>query len=140
MTSIIIPGKPIAKKRPRFARRGKFTVTYSDQETEAGKFLLLAKQQIDKIHTGPLRVDMLFFLARPKSHYGTGKNSTVLKSSAPAYPDSKPDYDNYIKFALDCLNEIAWDDDSQVIGGSCFKLYAKDGNARTEITISEMTL
>jgi Holliday junction resolvase RusA-like endonuclease len=31
---ITIPGKPIAKKRPRFARRGKFVTTYNDQQTE----------------------------------------------------------------------------------------------------------
>ncbi len=45
MLKIIIPGIPIAKHRPRFARRGKKTTTYSDQETEEGLMLWHIKQQ-----------------------------------------------------------------------------------------------
>ena len=138
MMEIIIIGKPIAKKRPRFARRGKFTVTYSDQETEEGKFYLDAKSQAKERLEGPLCVNMAFFLPRPKGHYGTGKNSGVLKASAPIYPVSKPDRDNLEKFASDCLNGLAWRDDSQIVDGRCRKLYEDHIGPRTEITIEAM--
>jgi len=45
MITIEIPRKPIAKKRPRFARIGKFVQTYSDQETEEGRFLWELRRQ-----------------------------------------------------------------------------------------------
>jgi Holliday junction resolvase RusA-like endonuclease len=134
---ITIPGKPIAKNRPRFARRGKFVQTYSDQETEAGKFYLQARMQCKSEPLEcPLMVRMSFFLPRPKSHYGTGRNAGKLKSSAPPYPDKKPDVDNYEKFAADCLNGLAWKDDSQVVDCHSKKRYSE--NPRTVIEIKPM--
>jgi len=56
-------GVPIAKKRPRFARRGKFVTTYNDQETEEGKFLLFIREQWkqEKIPAGtPVDLDLVF--------------------------------------------------------------------------------
>ena len=58
---IIIPGKPIAKKRPRFARRGKFVKTYSAQETEEGRtFLEIKSQWKQKPLDCPVIVEMTF--------------------------------------------------------------------------------
>ena len=118
---ITIPGKPVAKNRPRFAKRGKFVTTYSDQETEESKFYMLAREQVLKQIknplTGPIIVRAIFSFERPKSHYGTGKNAEILKPSAlKSYEHTgKPDVDNCIKFALDCLNGLAWADDKQIV-------------------------
>ena len=133
---IIVEGNPVAKKRPRFARRGKFVATYSDQETEEGRFLLLAKGQIDRQRTGPLRVDCIFYMPRPKSHYGTGKKSGVLKQDAPLYHTKKPDIDNLQKMVYDCLNGFAWSDDSIVCISESRKVYSD--RPRTEIKIMEV--
>ena len=134
---ITIPGKPIAKRRPRFARHGKFVRTYNDQETEEGRFLFEAKQQIDKPPMeGPLAVSCRFFMPRPKSHYGTGRNAGKLKASAPDHHIIKPDIDNLKKFVLDCLNGVAWKDDCQVIKASLMKGFSE--NPRTEIEISRI--
>jgi Holliday junction resolvase RusA-like endonuclease len=120
---IIIPGNPIAKKRPRFVRRGKF-VAYNDQETEEGKVILHMKNHgIDLINT-PVSIEMEFLFARPKSHYGTGRNANVLKRTAPEYHIKKPDVDNLIKFYLDCMNAIILKDDSIVYAVSGIKKYA----------------
>ena len=110
-----IAGKPIAKKRPRFARMGKFVKTYNDQETEEGRWLWEAQQRVDKKFTGCISVEMIFLFARPKGHYGSGKNADQRKPSAPRYHTQKPDIDNLVKFALDCLNGIAFDDDKQIV-------------------------
>ena len=134
---IIISGKPIAKKRPRFARRGKFVQTYNDQQTEEGKFFLQAKMQWkEKPLSGPISIKMTFFIPRPKFHFGTGKNAGKLKKSAPEYPNKKPDLDNYEKFACDCLNGLCWHDDSQIVDSMTRKRYVKRC-PRTEIEISQ---
>ena len=36
----------------------------------------------------PIGAEITFTLARPKGHYGTGRNAGVLKTSAPAFPIS----------------------------------------------------
>jgi len=112
---IIIPGDPIAKARPRFARRGQFVSTYNVQETEEGRALLLCRDQIKEQFTGPIEASLWFFIRRPKSHYGTGRNAEILKKTSPVYPSVKPpDVDNYVKFYLDILNGVAWVDDAQI--------------------------
>lgn len=131
--AVIIEGTPIAKKRPRFARRGKFVTTYNCQESEEGKFLMLARQQIPEMIYGPVSVSIAFFMKRPKSHYGTGKNSNNIKQSAPLKHISKPDIDNLQKMVYDCLNRVAWVDDSCVFEAYCRKEYSD--RPRTEITI-----
>jgi Holliday junction resolvase RusA-like endonuclease len=133
---LVVQGEPIAKKRPRFARRGKYVTTYNDQETEEGKFIAQVLFQIGKheVIQGPVYVEAGFFVSRPKGHYGTGKNAGVLKASAPKHCLNVKDLDNYIKFCWDCLNEVVWKDDRQVIQVNAGKWYADD-LPRTEITI-----
>ncbi|HSH52137.1 MAG TPA: RusA family crossover junction endodeoxyribonuclease [Bacteroidales bacterium] len=137
-TKVIVKGKPIAKARPRFARAGKFIRTYNAQESEEGKFLLLAIEQINHVFEGPIELAMFFYMPRPKSHYGTGKNEGVLKVSAPIFHTTKPDIDNLIKFPLDILNEVAWEDDRQIVKITAVKEYSEI--PRTEILIKEVML
>jgi len=134
MIKIVIPGRPVAKARPRFARKGKFVVTYSDQETEEGRFLFEVYRQVGEHRPimGAVRIKISYFFARPKNHYGTGKNTGILKSSAPKYHTIKPDLDNLDKMVYDCLNNIVWLDDRQVVDAHTTKEY---GEPRTEIKI-----
>jgi len=134
--NIIIPGTPIAKKRPRFARRGKFNAVINDQETEEGRFLFHVLLQVKKKLTGPVYVEIGFYFRRPKGHFGTGRNAGKLKTSAPPYHIVKPDSDNLVKFAFDCLNNVAWVDDAQIVQHIAEKVY--DGEPRTEIFIKEL--
>lgn len=134
MQQFIIPGNPIAKKRPRFARRGKFVTTYNDQETEEGRFLWEVKQQLKQPPLeGPIKISCIFYMSRPKNHYGTGKNAGKLKLNAPTLYTKKPDLDNLEKMVFDCLNHVAWKDDSQIVESVARKIYSE--NPRTEIKI-----
>lgn len=144
MIWLTIPGDPIAKKRARFARKGRFVHVYSDQETEESKWIMQMREQLNKyrfesgfgpIFKGPVEIKIIFWVRRPKSHYGTGKNYGIVKASTPKFPTGKPDIDNYVKFAMDCLNHCSiWPDDSYVVGEATKKRY---GSPRTEIEITE---
>ena len=133
-----VPGAPIAQKRPRFFRRGNFVGTYSEQETEAGRWIANALYGGEPIRplNGPLSIVLQFHIARPKGHFGTGRNSGRVKPSAPFHPSKKPDIDNYVKFALDCLNGHAWVDDAQIVDLKAVKLYARE--PRTIIHVQEV--
>jgi Holliday junction resolvase RusA-like endonuclease len=109
--TIEIPGKPIAKARPRFARRGKFVKTYNVQETEEGKFrweLLRQWKDMDPIPAGvPIFLTAYFEMPIPS---GMSKR----KVEANWKHTKRPDLDNCLKFIKDCCNGIIWCDDSQV--------------------------
>lgn len=64
--------------------------------------------------TGPVSVRATFFVARPKGHYRTGRNSALLRASAPIAPDTRPDADKLARALLDALTGIAFRDDGQV--------------------------
>lgn len=53
--------------------------------------------------TGPLAVEMVFTLTRPKSHYRTGRNAHLLRDDAPARPASKPDTSKLLRSTEDAL-------------------------------------
>jgi len=134
MIEITIPGKPVAKRRPRFARRGKFVTTYNDQETEEGRFLFEVQKQFkNALSDKPLIVVCVFEMPRPKNHYGTGRNTGKLKEGSPKLHTKKPDIDNLIKFVLDCLNGIAWKDDSQIVRIVAEKSYSEKPSTLIQI-------
>jgi Holliday junction resolvase RusA-like endonuclease len=137
---IKIPGVPIAKKRPRFARRGAYVTTYNAQETEEGKVLIQALEQIRAQTEAPLQgalsVSFVFRMPRPKSHFRTGKNAGEIK---PGFDDchhtGKPDLDNLIKFYLDVLAGHAFSDDRQIVNLSGIKVYSAEPGTLITITM-----
>lgn len=143
MIEIVIPGQPIAKKRPRFVRRGKHTSTYNPSETDEGRaalHIIRAMEGHERI-TGPCSAIINYIFQRPKSHFGTGRNSEKLKPSAHPYPIKKRegDVDNLEKFVLDCGNGIIYDDDSQVVTVTHGKRYCELGEGpKTIIRIVEV--
>lgn len=126
---LTIPGKPIAKKRPRFFRRGNIVGTYNPQETEEGRWLLLASSNLpEKPIDGPVSLKCSFIFDFPKSY--------PKKKRGEAVHITKPDLDNLVKFVKDCLNKTAWRDDSQVVSLTAKKIYDREGvGARTEIIL-----
>ena len=75
--------------------------------------------------TGPLKVNLDFYLPRPKGHYGTGRNAGQVRPSAPRYPAWRPDLDKLTRATLDGLTMgAAWVDDCQVVEIITCKLYA----------------
>ena len=132
---LTIYGKPIAKKRPRFVRRGKFVGTYNDQETEEGRFILEVKSQLNgrDLIEGPIKLVTTFFMPIPKS---TSKKKKAEMMRGEIKHVKKPDVDNMLKFVCDCLNGIVWKDDSQVYIKHAAKIYSD--NPMTRITVFEI--
>lgn len=74
----------------------------------------------------PIDVVATFTLARPASHWGTGRNAEILKATAPQYPTSAPDTDKLFRAVGDALTEIAYADDAQIVDLIARKRYAWD--------------
>ena len=88
---------------------------------------------------GPVSVTVNFYLPRPKSHYGTGRNAGALKPSAPAEHLTMPDLDKLQRAVGDALTRLAWRDDSQIVAWHAYKHYATtDHPVGAQITIQEL--
>jgi Holliday junction resolvase RusA-like endonuclease len=83
-----------------------------------------AGQRADKRQ--PLGAELTFTLDRPKAHYGTGRNATTLKPSAPAYPTGHDtgDADKLLRLALDAMQDAElMPDDCQIVEVTSRKVY-----------------
>jgi Holliday junction resolvase RusA-like endonuclease len=128
----IVPGEPVGQIRPRFSARlvkGKIITHVTRNQPEAeGYFQQMVYNQLPedfKIFQGPVILEIDCRLKRPKSHYRTGKNKDLIKTSAPLWPLKTPDWDNLGKFVCDCLNGLIWKDDKQIVSAKVEKFYSK---------------
>jgi len=72
----------------------------------------------------PLHLSAVFTMARPTSHYRTGKHSEELRSAAPPFPSTRPDIDKLIRSTLDALVDAgAMVEDSRVVHVDAWKVY-----------------
>ena len=85
--------------------------------------------------TIPLRLEITFYLPRPKHHFKTrkGEVSDQVKPGAPTYPTTKPDRTKLVRCLEDALKGIIWKDDSQVVEGFSRKLYGEPARAEVKI-------
>ena len=75
-----------------------------------------------------VRLEIVFTLRRPKSHFGTGRNAGVLKASAPKFPTGKPDLDKLVRSTQDALKDAGvLLDDSVVTAAVATKAFVLTG-------------
>lgn len=84
---------------------------------------------------GPLAVTFLFFVARPRGHYGTGRNAARLKPSAPRYPTTKPDVLKLVRSTEDSCTGIIWKDDCLTVDIVARKRYGPRPGARITVAL-----
>lgn len=86
---------------------------------------------------GPVRLEVLFLVPRPRKHYGTGRNAAEVKPSAPRWVSVRPDIDKYVRAVCDALTDAgAWEDDSRVASEAADKIYCDDpADAGAVVTI-----
>ena len=128
-----VQGEPKASPRPRaraIKRGNKWVAQIYESKGNAKPWMdlitLTAKQYMPlRQIQGAVRCERTFYIPRPKSHFGTGRNADVLKKSAPVMHTQKPDIDNYGKAVLDAITESGlWRDDCIVVGGEPSKQWA----------------
>lgn len=72
-----------------------------------------------------VRVEVVFYLPRPRAHYGTGRNAGRLRPAAPSFCAKKPDVDKLLRAVLDGLTDSGLlRDDAQVVSCYAVKRYA----------------
>lgn len=79
----------------------------------------------------PLRITIVFRLARPSGHWGKGG----LRPSAPPYPITKPDVSKLVRATEDSLIGVVFDDDSRVVSLFVEKNYSTPGNEGATIVV-----
>lgn len=88
---------------------------------------------------GPIRVDITFWIARPRYHYRTGKNAHLLRDDAPSWVDKKPDLDKLERATFDALTTSAViHDDAQIVAGYSEKQYATGRPPGATLTITPL--
>jgi Holliday junction resolvase RusA-like endonuclease len=73
----------------------------------------------------PITCSLTFQFHRPLIHYGTGRNSEVIKTSAPSHPVKPPDLDKLTRAIWDSLTSVVWVDDAQVVAATIRKQYVE---------------
>ena len=120
-----IAGEPMGKQRPKFARVGNFTRTYTPKETvNYENWVKLCYKNFGGEHFGsvPLKVQITAKFPIPKS-FSKKKHEQAVDGEL--RPTIKPDCDNIAKIICDALNGIAYDDDKQIIELVVIKNYAE---------------
>lgn len=106
----------VTKDGRRFVRdSSKGSYAWKDRVAgEAGKIM-----DGREILEGPLWLNALFVVARPKSHYGR----RGLLPSAPSHPTVRPDATKLLRAVEDAMKGIVYRDDAQVVRQVAFKDY-----------------
>ena len=134
MIVFTIPGTPVGKGRPKFARRGAFVTTYTPEKTASYENLVKVKAEEAMVGreliAGAVAVTILLFITPPASW----SNKKMLQAlNHEILPTTKPDIDNVIKGIFDAMNEIVWNDDKQVVDVTIRKRYANTARATVEV-------
>lgn len=118
--TLVIHGKPAPQPRVRAYRRGEHAGVYTPSMADAwkGQVMLAAGLYRGQFTTGPLRLEVEFYLPRPRAR----KNDD--------YVTVKPDLDNLLKSTMDALsNAGVWHDDAQVAAIVSTKRYESANQA-----------
>lgn len=134
MINFTIPGTPVGKGRPRFARRGNFVATYTPEKTASYENLVKVKAE-EAMQGRPIidvavSVVILLFVTPPAS-WSQKKQRAALAGDI--FPTTKPDVDNVIKGIFDACNEIVWRDDKQACDVRVIKRYAENARAVVQV-------
>ena len=134
MTDILldcwIPGRPRPQgKLQTFVAGGRAHGRYPATTVDHRSHVIstLAENWQREPLTGAVSVDVVFTFARPKSHYGTGRNADVVKESAPEHHTQRVDGDKLARLLGDSL-EMAGvvADDCQIVEWRIRKLWGRD--------------
>ena len=124
----------MGKQRPRFVRRGKFVSTYTPREThEYQRKVIEAYNKVARGRKleGAVKAEICTIYEVPKS-VSKKTRQKMLDGEIPYL--KKPDADNRGKSILDGLNEIAYQDDSQINDLRVTKMYGEKAMSQVKLS------
>jgi Holliday junction resolvase RusA-like endonuclease len=131
-----VPGDPVGKARPRFARVGNGVRSYTPSKTanyeQAVAVIAKAAMRGAGPMDGPIRATIEFGMPIPKSWPQKKRNSAAMGD---IWPTTKPDTDNVSKAILDACNGITYNDDSQIVVLTAIKRYAIEPGASVRFEV-----
>ncbi len=107
-------GRPLITTR----EAGKYTEDWRSLVSYTAK-----REWRGELLSGPLRLSVVFFMPRPKSH----STKRGLRPNAPTYHTCKPDRTKLMRAFEDALTGILWVDDTQIVAGPVEKKYGAPG-------------
>lgn len=130
---ITVPIEPVPKGRPRAFRMGNHVRMHTPKRTRdyEKKIAYLASQELpEKIFEGPLRLDVIAIIRRPKRLMRKKDPDGLIVHT------QRPDVDNLRKAVMDGLKRH-WRDDSQICQGQTWKFFAeRDGLPRLIVRLT----
>ncbi|KVE11181.1 endodeoxyribonuclease RusA [Burkholderia vietnamiensis] len=129
----VVPGKPVAKGRPRFSRRNGVVRTHTPEESERYENLVKmaarAAMRSASPYAGPIRLIVHIGLPIPAS-WSMKRQGEAAAGAIGA--TKKPDADNVVKALKDGMNGVVYVDDGQVVDLWVSKRYARTPGVRIE--------
>ncbi|KVU18281.1 RusA family crossover junction endodeoxyribonuclease [Burkholderia ubonensis] len=129
-----VPGKPVAKGRPRFARHGAHVRTFTPEATERYENLVKmaarAAMRDTLPYEGPVRLIVNIGLPIPASWSQKRQDAAAAGAIGAT---KKPDWSNVAKSIEDGLNGIVYVDDAQIVDGWVSKRYTRTPGVRVEV-------
>ncbi len=134
---IVVPGTPQPQGSLVRTKFGGLRSANKNLEPwrDSVRWRAIAAKNGGEILNGPVSVDILAVMARPKGHFGTGKNAGKVKPKAPLHHVSKPDSDKLARAILDSLSGTLIRDDSQVWRLNIRKIYGDE--PRAEVIVEQ---
>jgi len=130
-------GDPVAKGRPRFAKRGNFVQTYTPEKTKTyeSEVAMMAKAAMGASEAleGALEAFIYVTFAVPDSY--SKKRSEACLSGLEKHT-KKPDLDNVVKSVVDGMDKIVFLNDSQITSIHATKVYGEI--AKVEVMVREI--
>lgn len=128
---VFVPGDPQPKgSKSAIVRHGRAVVLEGKSSASRKRYADWRQAIVDRCgdlgcHDGPTFVSLGFVFSRPLAHFGTGRNRSVMKPSAPTFHMNKPDVDKLARAVLDALVAGgALTDDKNVVNLQATKRWA----------------
>ena len=129
----LIPGNPVPLPRQRFTKTGRSYKPSKYLNVAHAHRVLLKGAHLGPPIEGPVKVIVDFYHSRPQR---------LKRKKDPAHSmrkPNRPDIDNLVKHVFDCMNDIVFVDDAQVVYLSASDNYCPKGEQpHTTITITEV--
>ena len=129
---VFVPGTAAAQGSKRHVGHGRMVESSKKLDPWRARIVQFAYDHVQAgspTFTGPVFVELTFYVARPRNHYGTGRNADTLKPAAPRHPTGRQhgDLDKLERAVYDALTEAGViRDDADIVSNSDWKRWADD--------------